>query len=183
MEDLRCQSCHNINGNGGNIAPELTWEGSAVQAAWLEDFMRNPNTLRPASIRRMPNFNLTSAEVKTISEYILSARQSPELDSDLLDAQALSRAAAARGKELFYTKYGCQSCHIANYKTDKGYIGPPLAATGDRRPAVWVYTWLKNPQKVEPNTLMPNPNLSDAEARDLTAFLMSLKTEKNGFPR
>jgi len=183
IEDLRCQSCHSINGNGGDIAPQLTWEGSAVQGPWLEDFMRNPNTLRPASIRRMPNFNLTSAEVKTISEYILSARQNPELDSDALDPLALNSAAATRGKELFYAKYGCQSCHIANYKTDKGYIGPPLAATGDRRPAVWVYTWLKNPQKVEPNTLMPNPNVSDTEARDLTAFLMSLKTEKTGSAR
>lgn len=183
IEDLRCQSCHNINGDGGDIAPELTWEGSAVQEAWLEDFMRNPNTLRPASIRRMPKFNLTSAEVKTISEYILSARQSPGLDPDVLDPHTLNKAAAARGEELFYAKYGCQSCHIANYKTDKGYIGPPLAATGDRRPAAWVYTWLKNPQKVEPNTLMPNPNVSDAEARDLTAFLMSLKTGKTGSPR
>ena len=50
MEDLRCQSCHTINGNGGDMAPDLSREGSAVQRAWLIEFMRNPDTLRPALI-------------------------------------------------------------------------------------------------------------------------------------
>lgn len=35
MEDLRCQSCHAINGNGGDMAPDFTNEGSAVNRAWL----------------------------------------------------------------------------------------------------------------------------------------------------
>ena len=39
------------------MAPDLTWEGSSVQRRWLVSFMKNPNTLRPALIRRMPRFN------------------------------------------------------------------------------------------------------------------------------
>jgi len=115
MEDLRCLSCHTINGNGGDMAPELTREGSAVQRAWLEDFMKDPNTLRPALIRRMPKFNLSPAEIKTISDYILSAYQAPGFDSQTLDARQLGPDAAGRGKQLFYSKYGCQACHIADY--------------------------------------------------------------------
>jgi mono/diheme cytochrome c family protein len=179
MSELRCQSCHRINGNGGDMAPDLTHEGSAVQPAWLLEFMNNPNTLRPALIRRMPKFNLTTAENKTISDYILAAYQAPGFDSQALDLHALNSDAAARGKDLFYKKYACQSCHIADYKTDKGYVGPPLAAVGNRRPGVWIYKWLKDPQGVTPGTLMPNPNLTDDEARDLTAFLATLKAREN----
>jgi cytochrome c2 len=162
------------------MAPDLTREGSAVQPAWLLEFMNNPNTLRPALIRRMPKFNLSPAENKLISDYILAVYQAPGYDSRALDLHALSPDAAARGKELFYTKFACQSCHIADYKKDKGYVGPPLAAVGNRRPAVWIYKWLKDPQGIAPGTVMPNPNLSDDEDRDLTAFLMTLKARENG---
>ena len=48
MQDMQCFSCHAINGRGGNMAPDLTWEGSAVQRPWLISFLKNPNTLRPA---------------------------------------------------------------------------------------------------------------------------------------
>jgi len=180
MEDLHCLSCHSINGNGGDMAPDLSLEGSAVQRAWLEDFMKDPNTLRPALIRRMPKFNLTPAEIKTLSDYILSAYQAPGIDSGILDPHALNTAATARGKQLFYSKYGCQSCHIADYKTDKGYVGPALAGVGNRLTAGWIYRWLQDPEAVRPGTLMPNFNLKEDEARDLAAFLMTLKAKQNG---
>jgi mono/diheme cytochrome c family protein len=180
MEDLRCQSCHTINGNGGDMAPDLTFEGSAVLRAWLFDFMNNPNTLRPMLIRRMPKFNLSNAEIKSLSDYMLSTYQASGFDSQALDASSLTVDAAARGKELFYTKYACQSCHTADYKKDKGYVGPPLADVGNRLTPVWIYKWLKNPSALTPGTLMPNPNLPDGEARDLTAFLVTLKTRHKG---
>jgi mono/diheme cytochrome c family protein len=179
MTELHCQSCHRINGNGGDMAPDLTYEGSAVQPAWLLEFMNNPNTLRPALIRRMPKFNLSAAENKTISDYLLAAYQAPGFDSQALDPHKLNAEAAARGKDLFYAKYACQSCHIVDYKKDRGYVGPPLAAVGHRRPSVWIYKWLKDPQAVAPGTLMPNPNLKDNEAQDLTAFLATLKAREN----
>jgi mono/diheme cytochrome c family protein len=180
MDDLRCLSCHSINGNGGDMAPDLTREGSAVQRAWLEEFLKNPNTLRPALIRRMPKFNLSQGEIKTLSDYILSAYQGAGLDSQTIDLHALTPAAAASGKQLFYSKYGCNSCHIADYKADKGYIGPALAGAGNRLTPAWTYKWLKDPNGLRPGTLMPNFNLKDDEARNLTAFLMTLKARQGG---
>ncbi|HKF21335.1 MAG TPA: c-type cytochrome [Candidatus Angelobacter sp.] len=180
MEELRCQSCHAINGRGGDMAPDLTWEGTAVQRAWLQEFLANPNTLRPALIRRMPRFNLNPAEIKTISDYVLSAYQQPVATMPALDPHTLGADAASRGKQLFYSKYGCQACHIADYKTDKGYVGPALVSVGNRLTPEWMYQWLKNPNALRPGTIMPNPNLKDDEARDLTAFLMTLKAQQKG---
>ncbi|HET9837054.1 MAG TPA: c-type cytochrome [Candidatus Angelobacter sp.] len=180
MDDLRCLSCHSINGNGGDMAPDLTREGSAVQRAWLEEFLKNPNTLRPALIRRMPKFNLSQGEIKTLSDYILSAYQGTGIDSQTIDGRLLTAGAAATGKQLFYSKYGCNSCHIADYKNDKGYVGPALAGVGNRLTPAWMYKWLKDPNGLRPGTLMPNFNLKDDEARNLTAFLMTLKAKQGG---
>lgn len=180
MEDLRCQSCHTINGNGGDMAPDLTFEGSAVKRPWLLDFMKNPNTLRPALIRRMPKFNLSDAEIQSLSDYMLSAYQGSGFDSQTLDLNTLNADAAARGKQLFYEKYACQSCHIADYKKDKGYVGPALAGVGDRLSPVWMYRWMKDPAGLLPGTPMPNFSLTDGDARDLTAFLTTLREHKKG---
>ena len=82
MTELACFSCHRINGRGSDMAPDLTWEGSSVQRQWLTDFLRNPNTLRPSLIRRMPRFNLSDSENKELTDYILAVYQSPSVDAD-----------------------------------------------------------------------------------------------------
>ena len=66
-----------------------------------------------------------------------------------------------------------ESCHIVNTKTDKGYVGPTLTQVGSRLNASWIYNWLKNPQALRPGVIEPNFNMSDEDARALTAFLMT----------
>ncbi len=175
MRDLRCFSCHTINGHGGDMAPDLTWEGTAVQREWLAQFLNNPETLRPALIRRMPKFNLTQPEINTLTDYMMTVYQTPEFDADSLPASTFTPAQVEQGRQLFYSKFACQSCHIADFAKDKGYIGPALVGTGKRLNAAWVYHWLKNPQALRPGTIEPNQHMTDDEARSLTAFLMSLK--------
>jgi mono/diheme cytochrome c family protein len=175
MEDLQCFSCHAINGRGGDMAPDLTWEGSSVQRAWLVSFLKNPNTLRPALIRRMPRFNLTDAEATTLTDYLMTVYQTPAFDSDSLDAAGFTAEDRERGRQLFYSKYACQSCHIVDPQNDKGYVGPTLTQVGARLTAAWVFHYLKDPQGMRPGTIEPNQSLSDDEARALTAFLMAQK--------
>ena len=176
MHDLRCFSCHMINGHGGDMAPDLTWEGTAVQREWLAQFLKNPETLRPALIRRMPKFNLSDADINTLTDYIMTVYQTPEFDRDSLPASELTPAMVEQGRQLFYSKFACQSCHIADFAKDKGYIGPALAGTGKRFNAAWIYHWLKDPQALRPGTIEPNQHMTDDEAHSLTAFLMSLKS-------
>jgi cytochrome c1 len=175
IAELACFSCHRFNGRGGDMAPDLSWEGSSVQRQWLTDFLHNPNTLRPSLIRRMPRFNLGDSDNKELTDYILAVYQSPAIDTDLDPAATNSADVVEHGRQLFYSKYSCQACHIVDTKADKGYIGPTLTQVGSRLTAGWVYAWLKNPQALRPGTTEPNQNLSDEDARALTAFLMSLK--------
>jgi len=173
--DLNCFECHAINGRGGDMAPDLTWEGSSVQREWLVQFFRNPNTLRPALIRRMPKFNLTDAEINTLTDYIMTVYQSPKVDRDSMPLAGYAPGQVELGKQLYYSKYGCQACHIIDSKQDKGYIGPTLTNVGSRLTAAWVYAWMKDPSALRPGTQEPKRNMSDEDARALTAFLMSQK--------
>lgn len=175
MTDLACFSCHRINGHGGDMAPDLTWEGSSVQRDWLVQFFKNPGTLRPALIRRMPKFNLTDSEVNELSDYIMTVYQNPAIDRESMPLSGYSQGQVELGKQLFYGKYSCQGCHIVDTKTDKGYIGPTLTHVGSRLSAAWMYQWFRNPQSLRPGTVEPNRAMSDEDARALTAFLMSQK--------
>jgi mono/diheme cytochrome c family protein len=69
----------------------------------------------------------------------------------------------------------CVSCHIIGGKG--GYLGPSLVNCGDRLEAGWVYSWMINPHKYRPTTIQPDFGLSETEARQITAYMMTL-TEK-----
>jgi cytochrome c oxidase subunit 2 len=93
---------------------------------------------------------------------------------------------ANAGKTLFAQK-GCIACHVAQgVQGATGTIGPNLNGIGDpaRRPTLadgaantpeHIREWIKDPQKLKPGTMMPNLQLSDKEADDLTALLLTLK--------
>jgi mono/diheme cytochrome c family protein len=175
MTDLACFSCHRINGHGGDMAPDLTWEGSSVQREWLVQFFKNPGTLRPSLIRRMPRFNLTDGEVNELTDYIMTVYQSPAINRESMPLSGYSPGQVELGKQLFYGKYSCQGCHIVDTRNDKGYIGPTLTNVGSRLNAAWIYQWMRNPQALRAGTAEPNRAMSDEDARALTAFLISQK--------
>jgi len=182
INDLACFSCHRINGRGGDMAPDLSWEGSSVQRQWLVEFLKNPNTLRPSLIRRMPRFNLTDGEINELTDYMMTVYQSPAVDRDSMPLSGYSPGQVELGKQLYYGKYSCQGCHIVDTKADKGYIGPTLTQVGSRLTAAWIFQWMKNPQTLRPGTIEPNRGMSDEDARALTAFLISQKGGKSPLP-
>ena len=158
------------------MAPDLSWEGTSVQRPWLVQFLKNPETLRPALIRRMPRFNLTDGEINTLTDYMMTVYQTPAFDRDEISDKDFSPALVQQGRELFYGKYDCQSCHIVDSQKDKGYVGPALWSVGARLTPAWVAHYLKDPQSVRPGTIEPNQHISDADVRALTAFLSAQKS-------
>ena len=88
-----------------------------------------------------------------------------------------------RGEQEF-VNYGCGSCHaIDGWGKPKGHVGPPLSGVAERSMIAGeipntpenMIRWIQNPQAVEPNTMMPNLGVSDAVARDLAAYLYTLR--------
>jgi len=90
---------------------------------------------------------------------------------------------AAQGKQII-TQVGCGSCHIIPGIHDAhGLVGPPLNYFAERTMIAGeiantppnLARWLRNPQSVEPKTAMPNLGLSESQARDVTAYLYTLR--------
>lgn len=90
---------------------------------------------------------------------------------------------AARGR-VALTQYGCLACHhVPGVAGPDAPVGPPLAAIGTRGYIAGVLPnttenmirWLRAPQAVNPRSAMPDLGVTERDARDITAFLQTLK--------
>jgi len=80
--------------------------------------------------------------------------------------------------------YGCGSCHeIPGVSGAHGAVGPPLSGMGKRayvagklpnEPDNLIY-WIQHPQSVWPGNVMPDVGVTDQDARDIAAYLYTLK--------
>jgi len=99
--------------------------------------------------------------------------------------QLRTHAAAAVGGdprrgEAMFIQYGCGSCHaLKNVRTATGMVGPPLDGVALRviigghlaNSPTNMEQWIRDPQHVSPGTAMPDLNVGEEDARDITAFL------------
>lgn len=80
--------------------------------------------------------------------------------------------------------FGCGSCHvIPGVRSARGRVGPPLTDFGARtfiagalpNTTENLVRWIMNPQAIEPGTAMPNLDLTEEQARDVAAYLSTLR--------
>jgi mono/diheme cytochrome c family protein len=169
----RCSSCHRFNGFGGDLAPDLSFEGSRAQRQWVIDFLKNPQTLRPTLVLRMPQFNMTDREATVIADYLGMALQHPDANPARVDTKSFTPQMAEMGKQLYQVKYQCQSCHTIG--SGGGYVGLNLNNAGNWLTAAWIEAWLKNPQALVPGSIEPRRPFTPEEIHALTAYLLTLK--------
>jgi cytochrome c2 len=81
-------------------------------------------------------------------------------------------------------KYGCGSCHtIPGIPGARARVGPPLTSIAAR-----IYLagelpntpdnmrqWIRHPREVEPRTAMPDTGVTEADSRDIAAYLYTLR--------
>jgi len=53
----------------GWLPPPLIGEGHKVQTDWVHDFLLEPHVIRPATVLRMPKFNLSSDDATKVANY------------------------------------------------------------------------------------------------------------------
>jgi cytochrome c len=94
-------------------------------------------------------------------------------------SSAHSAADAERGR-LLLRQYGCGSCHsIPGVAAATANVGPPLEGVARRVYLGGVLpntpenmaSWIRDPQRYDPLTAMPDMQVPEQEARDMVAYL------------
>jgi len=90
---------------------------------------------------------------------------------------------ASEGARVIVAK-GCGSCHTnPGIRQAQGVVGPPLLFFSRRTMIAGempntpenLLRWIRAPQLIEPNTAMPNLSVSEQQARDVAAYLYTLR--------
>ena len=99
------------------------------------------------------------------------------------EAEMMTGGSVSRGKTAI-SKYGCGACHtIPGITAATATVGPPLTQIAVRQylGGHLVNTpdnmtrWLQHPQQVDPKNAMPEMGVTDQDARDITAYLYTLR--------
>jgi len=90
---------------------------------------------------------------------------------------------AARGLQALH-QHACNSCHVIPGVTGADvHVGPPLAGIASRGLIAGVLPntpeqmerWIREPHRVDPLTAMPDLEVSERDARDIAAYLATLR--------
>ena len=99
------------------------------------------------------------------------------------EAAQLTGGDPDRGVQLI-GRYGCPACHtIPGVRGANAAVGPPLTRVANRTylagqiqntPANMM-RWIQHPREVERGTAMPEMGVTDSDARDIAAYLYTLR--------
>jgi len=101
----------------------------------------------------------------------------------LCQAQPAPDGDSLRGKAAI-ERYGCAACHvIPGIPNPHSKVAPPLTKTGTRAYIAGVLAntpanmvrWLRDPPAVDPLTAMPDMGVTEQDARDIAAYLYTLR--------
>ena len=106
-----------------------------------------------------------------------------------VQSQAREKAAQLTGGDQtraphILRRYGCTGCHaIRGVASPGGLVGPDLSDIGKRIYVAGVrpntprnlIEWIVDPASVKPQTAMPVTGITEPEARDVAAYLLSLR--------
>ena len=159
------------------VGPSLRAVTSKLRPEWITQWVRDPKHWRPET--KMPNFRWDDTfdgssvnaddAVKDIAAFLWQSAEARDIAS-------VPRGDVAAGRELFES-VGCLACHGMGEGDDRigGWFAANLSNLGEKANYDYIVAWVKDPKVLNPATVMPNLRLSDDEARNIAAYLLSNK--------
>ncbi len=179
LTDAGCFGCHDIDGyyDLEKVGPDLNSMSSKVKPEWIYHWLKNMNDFLPNT--NMPDFRLSDSEAEAITAYLLDISKQSNYTPK---RSTVKYGYPERGKALV-KNIGCRSCHIVgddklsgNPRLKEGNnFGPDLNKIGSKVDSSWLFDWLKDPKNYRPKNRMANMRLTDQEAMDIVAYMMTMK--------
>ena len=194
IEKAGCYGCHAIEKyeDKRKNGPSLVNLNKKVDKEWTRKWAWDPkgfrhNTWMPAFFMQTNNSDSLSirrnkAEVYSIVEYLFKNK------TEINKKEDYSKFLGDINKgENLYNNLGCKGCHVIEpepfVEENNSYNllnkqGSNLIGLGSKTTPEWLFKWLKNPKDYWKDTKMPDLRLSDSEAKDITAYLMSMTNDE-----
>jgi mono/diheme cytochrome c family protein len=199
-----CVQCHGAPGvspgdAGKGLLPvpnnlvQTAREWSAAEIYWVTKHglkmtgmpaweMRHPDAdlwAIVAFVKQLPRFTAADYEAMALS----ASRQPPAASGQ--KPVASDAGDPGRGVSAMQ-QYACTTCHrIPGMVGANAHVGPTLAGIADRKylggrlpntPENLV-RWIRHPREISPQSLMPDLGVSEQHARDMAAYLLTLRAD------
>ena len=171
MTALRCVNCHrrgelggvsedrdlhfhtaNPNlGPQGRIPPTLTGVGAKLKPTWMRQVLVSGRNIRPYVTTRMPLYGVDN--VAHLVDLFQQVDRQPALETVEFSDQKEMRTA---GHELAGTRgLNCIVCHTFQLKQAATMPAVDLTDMAERLHKDWFHRYMRNPQRLSQNTVMP----------------------------
>ncbi|MBE7526811.1 MAG: cytochrome c [Nitrosomonas sp.] len=198
----KCASCHALTQPESTSldrlwerkGPDLYYAGSKFNKDWLVKWLQNPVKIRPAGEFYRKHVKPGTKE-DVVDESSLTAH--PELitaeaeaaanalmtltgPADLVEKGAFKnqKVTTAMGAMYFNKLRGCSACHTTA-PGKGGLSGPEIATAGERLQPDFIYSYIKDPQKIDKGIWMPKLDISDADLQKLTSYIVQLSAKED----
>lgn len=172
LTGLRCVNCHqrdrlggvsserdiyfhtaNPNlGPQGRIPPTLTGVGAKLNPNWMRQVLVSGRTIRPYVTTRMPQYGANN--VAHLVDLFEQADHLPKVNNPRFDDQKKLREV---GTELIGTGgLNCIVCHTFQLKEAANMPAVDLTEMAERLKKDWFYHYMRDPQSLSRNTIMPS---------------------------
>jgi mono/diheme cytochrome c family protein len=180
VEKVGCTVCHDGQGRG-----ITEWSAHGEDPHWEAPLRTGAEVYTNCSRCHLENdLYGGEADLFSRSEYPAPLDEG-ELHASIPGFDSAAARAVVRGKRLTLRE-GCLGCHA--YRGRGGSLGPAITTVGDEKPHHFsfahvegdhtVFQWMvehfQEPERISPNTLMPELELDDEEAAALALYMMSL---------
>jgi cbb3-type cytochrome oxidase cytochrome c subunit len=149
----------------GSLPPSLVGQGERTQPDWLYNFLLNPHPVRRLSILRMPKFNMSKEEAKTLMEYFAAVTRQTNSGIGLSPLETIpgrdDTGEYWRNKTLEYIK-------LLKDTKEKDQNGKEVGSLFDARIKAYKPVWQRIRQEAEPGLKAKQKEL-DASAEKKTA--------------
>lgn len=172
LTGMRCLNCHQrgdlggvtedrndhfqtINPNlgpQGRIPPALTNVGAKLNPKWMRQVLVSGRAIRPYVLTRMPQYG--AENVEHVIDLFQDLDELPEVKfAQFEDEKEIKKTAA----EMVGTGgLNCIACHTFQLKQAAAMPAVDLTEMAERLQKRWFYHYMKNPQQLSANTVMPS---------------------------
>ncbi len=194
--EQNCAGCHALNEPAqeaqtlderiGRKAPPLYYAGSKYRAEWLEQWLQNPRRIHPGGTffgrhtvvtddgdiideqALGAHLTLTAGQARDVSGYLMTLKGRKEL---IREGEYTPKKVSRKMGALNFGKFkGCRACH-RDEEDYGGVSGPELYTAYQRLQPEYIAAYIRDPQRWDARSLMPDKHLNDKEIYKLINYL------------